>query len=196
MSTTEVTIDINSFGEMGDEDYERLKQDIAARGVLVPIEYDSEGRLLDGHNRLRVCDELGIEPPKVVRTFASDRDRLLHIIALNALRRHLSPKRKQHWIHEFEQLTLNITVPIVPKAKPSHWDPSKAAVHAAERQRFHRLQEKIRPAQPVGPDSDPWQLASAILDALEALRPHVAENHAGEIDAIAETVRQLVWGPA
>ena len=193
MSAQEV---VNPFGEMDDADYERLKRDIEERGQLVPIEYDTEGRVVDGHNRLRICAELGIEPLIVVRTFADDRERILHGIALNTLRRQLSPRKKQHWIHEYEQLTLNVVVPIVPKAKPSHWDPSKAAIHAAERQRFHRLQEKIRPAQPVAPDSDPWQLASAILDALEALRPHVAENHAAEIDAIAETVRQLVWGPA
>ena len=195
MSTTEVVMDANSFGEMAEEEFERFKRDIAKRGVLVPIEYDEQGRLLDGHHRLRACNELGIECPSITRTFASDRERLEHIIVLNTLRRQLSPRRKQHWIHEYEQLTLNITVPIVPKAKPSHWDPSKAAVHATERQRFHRLREKIRPREIVDATADPWQLASDILDALDAIRPFTDQRHHGDLDAIAELVKALVWGP-
>src|SRR5271169_4310844 len=51
------------------EDYEALKADIAARGVMVAIELDEYGNILDGYNRIKVCRELGINDyPVVVRS--------------------------------------------------------------------------------------------------------------------------------
>jgi hypothetical protein len=189
---TEIT---NPFGDVDDSEYERLKADIALRGQLVPIEYDQDGRVVDGYTRLRICEELGIEPLIVVRTFTDDRERILHSIALNTLRRQLSPKRKQHWIHEYEQLTLGVVVEEVPRGKPTHWNPTEAPVHATERQRFHRLKEKLRPKHAVAEGTDPFQLASDILDALDAIRPNLGGRHQPDLDAIAEMTRQLVWGP-
>ena len=53
---------------LSDSDYEALKGDIATRGIMVPIEYDQDGNVLDGHHRLRICAELGIaEWPRVTR---------------------------------------------------------------------------------------------------------------------------------
>ena len=50
------------------QDYEALKADIAARGVQVPVEYDEHGHILDGHHRVRACQELGIKDwPRIVR---------------------------------------------------------------------------------------------------------------------------------
>ena len=45
---------------MPPEQFEALKADIAERGVLVPIDVDEDGHILDGHHRYRVCTELGI----------------------------------------------------------------------------------------------------------------------------------------
>ena len=45
---------------MAPEQFEALKRDIAERGVLTPIDLDEQGRVLDGHHRLRACAELGI----------------------------------------------------------------------------------------------------------------------------------------
>lgn len=42
------------------DEYAALKADIAARGVLVPIEYDESGHILDGYHRVRICNEIGI----------------------------------------------------------------------------------------------------------------------------------------
>ena len=50
------------------EDYAALKSSIAARGVLVPVDYDEEGNILDGHHRGQICSELGITTwPKLIR---------------------------------------------------------------------------------------------------------------------------------
>jgi len=39
-------------------EYEALKADIAERGVLIPVEVDENGQLLDGHHRVRAWQEL------------------------------------------------------------------------------------------------------------------------------------------
>lgn len=82
------------------EEYAALKADIAARGVLVPVEFDEDGAVLDGHHRLAVWEELraaGIEVPpypRVVRTGLSEADKVAHVLALNLARRHLSREER------------------------------------------------------------------------------------------------------
>ena len=74
------------------DEYAALKGDIARRGVLVPIELDEAGAVLDGHHRLRAAHELGlVEVPTVIRTGLSDTEKREHALRLNLLRRHLGP---------------------------------------------------------------------------------------------------------
>lgn len=81
------------------EDYEALKADIAARGVLIPVEYDESGNVLDGHHRLRACAELGIKKwPKIVRKGLSESECRLHARQLNLARRQLSTAQKRELI--------------------------------------------------------------------------------------------------
>ena len=192
--------DTNAFGDYTEVDYQRLRDDIAKRGVLVPLEYDQHGALVDGHHRLRACQELGIEAPVVVRTFADARERLLHQIALNAIRRHLSPKRRHYFGWNYEQMSLGLEEspqePPARKVDPEGWNPSEMTIHQTERQRWHRLKEKCRPKQPAPMGSNPLQLCADTLDALEALKEHVPARHHADVDEIAERVRQVVWGPA
>ena len=42
-------------------DYLALKNSIAANGVLVAVELDRDGHVIDGHHRVRACQELGIK---------------------------------------------------------------------------------------------------------------------------------------
>ena len=46
---------------LSEEEYTLLKADIRARGVMIPIEIDSDGAILDGESRLRACRELGFQ---------------------------------------------------------------------------------------------------------------------------------------
>jgi ParB-like chromosome segregation protein Spo0J len=81
---------------LSDKEYEALKADIAERGVMVPVEYDQDGNVLDGHHRLRICDMLGIrEWPRVTRTFASEFDKRTHVRQLNLARRHLNQQQRR-----------------------------------------------------------------------------------------------------
>jgi hypothetical protein len=34
------------------DEYQALKADIALRGVMVPVEYDQDGAVIDGHHRV------------------------------------------------------------------------------------------------------------------------------------------------
>lgn len=76
------------------DEYEALKADIAARGVQVPIEFDEDGNVLDGHHRLRACDELGItDYPTITREGMTEDEKVVHAYKLNAARRHLTTEQ-------------------------------------------------------------------------------------------------------
>jgi ParB-like chromosome segregation protein Spo0J len=77
------------------EEYDTLKNDIAANGVRVPIERDEAGEIIDGFNRARICEELGIECPANVRTGLTEMEKRELALSLNLARRHLSRDQKQ-----------------------------------------------------------------------------------------------------
>lgn len=88
--TTYETHDIaNCLPDMTDEEFRRLKEDIAGLGVLEPIIL-LDGKILDGRHRYRACVELGIECPTKVMSDASPND---IVRSLNLLRRHLTPSQ-------------------------------------------------------------------------------------------------------
>ncbi len=77
------------------DEYASLKADIAERGVLVAVEYDEAGHILDGHHRVKAAHELGLaEWPSVVRGGMTEQEKRQHVWALNLQRRHLS---KEQW---------------------------------------------------------------------------------------------------
>lgn len=56
-------------------DFEDLKADIAERGILVPVEVDENGAILDGHKRVRAWHELraeGVPLPDYARLVRAD----------------------------------------------------------------------------------------------------------------------------
>jgi len=86
------------------EEYEALKADIAERGVLVPVEYDEDGNILDGHHRVKACQELGIkEWPRLIRAGLNEDEKAEHVLKLNVHRRHLPKEWKQEKAKELRQ---------------------------------------------------------------------------------------------
>jgi ParB-like chromosome segregation protein Spo0J len=83
------------------EELEALARDISHRGVLVPVEVDERGRILDGHPRVAIARKLGAKYKTVSRRFASDSERVEHALKLNILRRHLGPVS---WAQAFGKL--------------------------------------------------------------------------------------------
>lgn len=78
------------------EEFAALKADIAQHGILVPVEVDDAGNILDGHHRVRAWKELRAEGiqlgdyPRLVRPGMTEEQKRNHVRSLNMLRRHLS----------------------------------------------------------------------------------------------------------
>lgn len=83
------------------EEYEALKADIGEHGVQVPVEMDESGAILDGHHRVKACQELGINKwPTVVRIGLSTEEKRAHASRLNLARRHFTQEQKRLLIKE------------------------------------------------------------------------------------------------
>lgn len=90
------------FDLLSTDEFEALKADIGRRGVLVPVEYDERGVLLDGHHRVRACQELGIKDyPRVTRAGLTAEEKEEHVVTLNLRRRHLNTEQKRRWVQWF-----------------------------------------------------------------------------------------------
>lgn len=75
------------FPKIDGEAYEALKADIAVNGLLNPIVMCGDS-ILDGQNRFRACNELGVSP----RFTEFKGDNILEfVLAQNLHRRHLTP---------------------------------------------------------------------------------------------------------
>jgi ParB family chromosome partitioning protein len=84
------------FPDLTEAEFAELKADIAERGVMVPIEYDDAGNILDGHHRKRACDELGIKDFRsIIRYGWTEQEKRLHVRKLNLARRHLTESQKR-----------------------------------------------------------------------------------------------------
>jgi N6-adenosine-specific RNA methylase IME4 len=79
----------NIFPEMQPEDYSRLVSDLTTNGfdIKQPI-YIYEGEVLDGWNRLKACNELGIQP--ITRTFMGSDIEAINFVMRTNKRRNLT----------------------------------------------------------------------------------------------------------
>lgn len=78
------------------EEFASLEASIIEHGVLVPVEYDEAGEILDGHHRVQICESLGlVDWPRFVRKGLSEIEKRSLARELNFARRHLSTAQKQ-----------------------------------------------------------------------------------------------------
>jgi N6-adenosine-specific RNA methylase IME4 len=78
------------FGRLREEEYAALEADILKRGVMVPVEIDEEGNILDGHHREEIAKKHGFTYKTITRKFGSEKAKREHVIKLNLARRHLA----------------------------------------------------------------------------------------------------------
>lgn len=94
-------MDYQVMPDLCEDEYRELKEDIARRGVMVPIEFDEHGDVLDGHHRLKACEELGIKDyPKVIRAGMTEEEKRTHARKLNMARRQLSQEQRRELIRQ------------------------------------------------------------------------------------------------
>jgi ParB-like chromosome segregation protein Spo0J len=87
-------------------DYDRLKASVAEHGFLEPIEVDEDGNTLDGHHRLRIAAELGIDPPaqRVIPGMTEEQKRD-YALTVNLARRQMSVGEKRElWRRRDEEI--------------------------------------------------------------------------------------------
>jgi N6-adenosine-specific RNA methylase IME4 len=75
-------------------EYEALKESIKTEGQHFPLVINEEQTILDGHNRYKICLELGLEPKVEVKTFPSKLLEKKFVIEVNLRRRHLNNFQK------------------------------------------------------------------------------------------------------
>ncbi len=190
---------LSLFAPLKQWEYEALKADIAKRGVLVPIEFDQDGDVVDGRNRLRICEELGKDDyPRIVRRYSSDEEKQLVSIVLNTYRRQLAPNRRTMLIAIANQLRLDLGYadePIIVPTKTKQPSASDAPEAVAARQRDHRLEERIKPRYSLAANADPWMVADEALELLERCLPYLPLSYSRDVQQAMELIRQLAWGP-
>jgi hypothetical protein len=74
-------------------DFEKLRADIQAHGQRLPI-LTYQNQVLDGRNRERACEELGIAPQYDQAPVKTDDEAINLIVSLNMHRRHLTPAQR------------------------------------------------------------------------------------------------------
>lgn len=96
MQETSLALKVNPEYEallpkLNPEQYEALKKSILEEGQHYLIAYNTDGEILDGHTRFKICKELGIEPKieKEPRVFADKLDEKQFVLETNLLRRNL-----------------------------------------------------------------------------------------------------------
>lgn len=93
-----MTATFQPMPDLAPEQYDALKADIQAHGIIVPIVVDQHGRVLDGHNRKAIAVELGIECPAETRHVVDDDEAADLAVTLNCARRHLTQEQKRDLI--------------------------------------------------------------------------------------------------
>lgn len=83
------------------EEHGALESSILAHGVLVPVEYDEAGEIIDGHHRVAICRNNRIADwPRVTRPGLSEQEKRARVRELNLARRHLTTFQKRALIEQ------------------------------------------------------------------------------------------------
>lgn len=76
------------------KEYERLRDSIKTDNQHYPIVMRKDGGVLDGHHRLRACNDLGIDVTYIIKEFPNKLLEEKFVIAANVFRRQLTPRQR------------------------------------------------------------------------------------------------------
>jgi len=76
------------------EEYDSLRESIKENGLYMPIITTQHGVILDGHNRFKICQELGVELKHAIRIFDDELLEKKFVIECNLKRRQLNDFQK------------------------------------------------------------------------------------------------------
>jgi N6-adenosine-specific RNA methylase IME4 len=127
----------NIFPMMNTDEYQKLKADISTSGFdsSLPIILH-ENKILDGRNRYKACEELGIKP---AYTTFNNGDPLSYVVRANLHRRHLQPG-------QLAFVALDIEKHFAEKAKENL---TKSTGRPTDNKPFAILQKVIEETKPI-----------------------------------------------
>ena len=86
---------------LSSEDFAALEADILERGVMVPIEFDEDGNVIDGYHRHMICQKHGIKDfPSIVRKGWTEEQKRTHARRMNLARRQLNRDQRRRLIED------------------------------------------------------------------------------------------------
>jgi ParB-like chromosome segregation protein Spo0J/SAM-dependent methyltransferase len=208
---TDTTVDdpiIQPFPPLDDATEAALRASIERWGVLVPVIVDQDGRLLDGHHRRRIADELGIEYPR--RTVGvADNDEALEVAeTLNLDRRHvIDVAQRREIVAELRRQGHSLRAiggAVGVDDKTVRNDLARTGAEGSAPDEIRGRDGKTYPSAPKPqPESLPYPDEDSVLDKLgagatrgeaRAIVDAVRQAHAGDVpvEALAEAVAEAL----
>ncbi|HYA44631.1 MAG TPA: DNA methyltransferase [Acidimicrobiales bacterium] len=187
------------------DEFQALKEDIAAHGLRVPIVVDAtSGLVLDGHHRQRAIDELRCEGIKVadfrdVRAFGDDDERLAFVLAANLFRRHLNRTQRNELVTKLRESgwslrrigeTVGVAVGTVHKDLAGVQDRTPERVRGRDAKVYRARRPKVSPSVIVGTARDEARARRALLALGEEASGLISLPRAEERARLAELARK------
>ena len=174
------------FDDLSDGEYQSLKSSIETHGVLVPVEYDDAGNVLDGHHRLKACAELGITIwERLIRKGLSEADKKNHVRTLNIVRRQLTNEQRKKCWAEMRQDGMTLSAIAAADGTVSI-NTVKSAIDNSTLQNC-----KVEPTKVIGKDGKARPTKYAKTPKPEHIYIH--ENDAKKIFALPEKQQAIVF---
>lgn len=119
-----------------------LRASIEQFGVIVPVVQDQNGNLIDGHNRARIAEELGVPCLATLRTVVDAAEAEQIALDLNSVRRQIGSEQRREMVVALRQQG-HSTRAIAGVAKVSQWTVKDDLKKSIERDRSIDLPEQI-----------------------------------------------------
>ena len=93
---------------LSDEQRHLLRRSIKESGVLEPVVFDENGEILDGHHRVEIAEELGIDYPRRVMKGLDEADKQTYALTVNVARRQLTQSERGSLVAQLRSRGMSI----------------------------------------------------------------------------------------
>ena len=97
----------NPFNKLPTDQRDALKADIEKRGIIYPIVVDKLGRVIDGHQRESIAQELSLPLDRITLDVGREEADAL-AISLNVFRRHLTKPARNEAIRKLREMGMTV----------------------------------------------------------------------------------------
>ena len=171
------------------EQRDLLRQSIKENGVLEPVVFDEDGEILDGHHRVEIAEELGIEYPRRVIEDLDRPGKHLYALTVNVARRQLDHAARSALVAQMRIRGLSIReiakATGLPKttvardlAQVSHVGHLPEAVKGADGKTYAATRTAVtaHPSWPTEAELKPWESLAPAADRISESMEPVADD--------------------